>query len=203
MVFKKEKTNVIPFESNLNDLLGSLAYKIYLKDFELEIQTHKNNVLAVGNILKYSSLYLFKSLIDLTVVDYPKKNNRFILFYQLLSDAFTTRAKLVTQTDEFVTSLIRLYPNACWAEREAWDMFGIFFNGNYDLRRILTDYGFEDFPLQKTFKLTGTYELNYNDAVKRVIYQHVTEAQKFREFHFSNPWGSFSETDLEEDSYLN
>jgi NADH-quinone oxidoreductase subunit C len=192
MIFNKEKTNVVIFNSNFNKLLGNLAYKIYLKDFELEVQASRNNILPIVNILKYSSLYLYKTLIDLTVVDQPKKYNRFVLFYQLLSDAFTTRARVVIQTDEFVNSLIKIYPNACWVEREAWDMFGVFFSGNYDLRRILTDYGFDDFPLQKTFKLTGTYELSYNDAVKRVTYQHITEAQKFREFHFSNPWGSFS-----------
>lgn len=199
MLYQKEQTNVIPFSGNLDKLLGDLAYAVYLKDFELEIQINKRNLLSVSNILKYSSLYLYKIFVDLTVVDHPKRVNRFVLFYQLSSDIYPSRARIVSQTDENIVSLTRIYPNAGWAEREAWDMFGILFVGNYDLRRILTDYGFEDFPLQKTFKLTGTYELSYNDAVKRVIYQHVTETQKFREFHFSNPWGSFDEIQQEED----
>lgn len=188
MVFKKDGSNIINFENDIKSFFGNLAYATYLKDFEFEVQVHKKNLLATVVSLRYCSLYLFRQLIDLTLVDSVKKKNRFILFYQLLSDSFVMRGRLVSQTNDLITSLIGIYPNACWAEREAWDMFGVFFNCNYDLRRILTDYGFEDFPLQKTFKLTGTYELSYNDSVKRVIYQHVTETQKFREFHFSNPW---------------
>jgi NADH-quinone oxidoreductase subunit C len=180
-----------PLNINRINILGSLSYSIYLKNMELEIQINKKNLLSTVNIFKYSNTYLYKSLIDLTVVDHPRQVQRFTLFYQFLSDIYPNRLRIVTQTNNTVNSLISIYPNSCWAEREAWDMFGIFFNKNYDLRRILTDYGFEDFPLQKTFKLTGTYELSYNDTIKKVIYQHIVETQKYREFYFTNTWGNY------------
>jgi len=195
LTFEKEKLNIVLFENKLNDIFGKLLYNIYLKDFELEFQTNKFHIVSVLNILKYSSLFLYKIFIDLTVLDHPKKYFRFILFFQLLSDTYPNRCRVVTQTDEYISSVMKIFPNACWAEREAWDMFGVFFTYNYDLRRILTDYGFEDFPLQKTFKLTGTYEVSYNESVKRVIYQTISETQRFREFTFLNPWGSFQNKD--------
>lgn len=191
LIYEKEQLNIVLFKSKLNEIFGQLIYNIYLKDFELEFQINKNHILSVLNILKYSSMFLFKIFIDLTILDHPKKFFRFILFYQLLSENFATRCRIVTQTDEYITSIIKIFPNACWAEREAWDMFGVFFSNNYDLRRILTDYGFDDFPLQKTFKMTGTYEVSYNETVKRVVYQNIGETQKYREFNFMNPWGSF------------
>lgn len=190
--FEKENLNIILVENDeLNDIFGELIYKIYLKDFELEFQIDKNHIITLINILKYSSLFLYKIFIDLTIVDNPTKLYRFILFYQLTSDIYPNRCRIVTQTDEYISSVIKIFPNACWIEREAWDMFGVFFSLNYDLRRILTDYGFEDFPLQKTFKLTGNYEISYNESVKRVIYQNINENQRFKEFVFLNPWGSY------------
>lgn len=197
LLFEKEKLNVILFTNKLNDIFGNLVYNIYLKDFELEFQINKKHILPVINILKYSSIFLYKIFIDLTIVDHPKKFYRFILFYQLLSENYVNRCRVVSQTDEYITSIMRIFPNACWSEREAWDMFGVFFSSNYDLRRILTDYGFDDFPLQKTFKLTGTYEVSYNESVKRVIYQNIGETQRYREFTFLNPWGTFQARELE------
>lgn len=191
LLFEKEKITIILFNNKLNEIFGKLVYNIYLKDFELEFQINKKHISSILNILKYSSIFLFKIFIDLTIIDHPKKFFRFILFYQLLSENYATRCRIVSQTDEYINSIMKIFPNACWSEREAWDMFGIFFSNNYDLRRILTDYGFDDFPLQKTFKMTGTYEVSYNETVKRVIYQNIGETQKYREFNFMNPWGSF------------
>lgn len=190
ITFEKDKLNIIPFTNFLNDIFGTLVKSFVLKDFEIELQLYKNHLISTLNILKYSSLFLYRILIDISIVDRPQKKYRFFIFYQLLSDIYTNRCRILTQTDDSISSIFKIYPNACWAEREAWDMFGVFFNSNYDLRRLLTDYGFEDFPLQKTFKLTGNYEVVYNETVKRVVYQNITISQKYREFTFSNPWGN-------------
>ena len=190
LFFEKDKLNIIPFFNFLNNIFGCLIKSFFLKDFEIELQIYKNYLVPTINILKYSCLFLYRVLIDISIVDHPQKKYRFFIFYQLLSDIYTNRCRILTQTDDSISSIFKIYPNACWAEREAWDMFGVFFNFNYDLRRILTDYGFEDFPLQKTFKLTGTYEVSYNETVKRVVYQNITISQKYREFTFSNPWGA-------------
>jgi NADH/F420H2 dehydrogenase subunit C len=132
----------------------------------------------------------FKVLIDLTAVDYPSRALRFEIVYNLLSVSYNARIRIKTCVDEItpVTSITELYSSAGWWEREVWDMFGIFFSNHPDLRRILTDYGFQGHPLRKDFPLTGFVEVRYDDSEKRVINEPVEITQEFRYFDFSSPW---------------
>lgn len=131
-----------------------------------------------------------QQLIDLTAVDYPEQENRFEVCYQLLSLAHNHRllVKCVTDEDTPVPSVWEVYSAATWYEREVWDMYGIFFADNPDLRRILTDYGFEGHPLRKDFPMTGYVEVRYDEEQKRVVYEPVQLNQDFRTFDFLSPW---------------
>jgi len=132
----------------------------------------------------------FKVLIDITAVDYPSRALRFEIVYNLLSISYNARIRIKTCIDETtpVASVTELYSSAGWWEREVWDMFGIFFSNHPDLRRILTDYGFQGHPLRKDFPLTGFVEVRYDDSEKRVINEPVEITQEFRYFDFSSPW---------------
>ena len=133
---------------------------------------------------------LFKQLVDICGVDHPENDNRFCVVYNLLSLAHNNRIRIKTWTDENtpVPSATSLFKAAGWWEREAWDLFGIYFSNHPDLRRILTDYGFEGHPLRKDFPMTGYVELRYDDELKRVVYQPVQLTQEFRTFDFLSPW---------------
>jgi NADH-quinone oxidoreductase subunit C len=132
----------------------------------------------------------FKILVDLCGNDWPQREKRFDVVYHLLSLTrnMRIRVKLMVGEGEAVKSCIALYPAAGWFEREAFDMYGIAFEGNPDLRRILTDYGFSGYPLRKDFPLTGYVELRYDEELKRVVYQPVQLVQEFRDFDFMSPW---------------
>jgi NADH-quinone oxidoreductase subunit C len=140
--------------------------------------------------LKDDSQCLFKTLVDLCGVDYPDREQRFEVVYNLLSVKQNLRMRVKVSTDEDtpVPSACTLFMAAEWNEREAWDMYGIFFSDHPDLRRLLTDYGFEGHPLRKDFPLTGHVEVRYDDEVKRVVYEPVTLTQDFRTFDFLSPW---------------
>ncbi|MBV9569979.1 MAG: NADH-quinone oxidoreductase subunit C [Alphaproteobacteria bacterium] len=132
----------------------------------------------------------FRLLLDICGVDWPKREKRFDVVYHFLSLSRNQRIRLKLSTDAQtpVPSLAHLHPGANWFEREAFDMYGIVFSEHPDLRRILTDYGFEGYPLRKDFPLTGFVELRYDDELKRVVYQPVQLVQEFRDFEFSSPW---------------
>ncbi len=132
----------------------------------------------------------FKILVDLCGVDWPQREKRFDVVYHLLSLARNLRIRVKTQLGEGETikSCVGIYPAAGWFEREAFDMYGVPFEDNPDLRRILTDYGFSGYPLRKDFPLTGYVELRYDDELKRVVYQPVKLVQEFRDFDFMSPW---------------
>jgi len=144
-------------------------------------------VLAVLRDDKYAA---FNQLSDLTAVDYPERPKRFELVYQLLSMRNNMRLRLLAAVGEgqAVPSATTVYNAANWAEREVWDMFGIFFAGHPDLRRLLTDYGFEGHPLRKDFPLTGHVEVRYDDTQRRVVNEPVSLVQEFRDFDFLSPW---------------
>ncbi len=129
-------------------------------------------------------------LMDLTAVDYPGASPRFVVVYQLLSLKMNlrVRVKVATDEDSAIPSLEGQFPSAGWYEREVWDMYGLFFDGNRDLRRILTDYGFEGHPLRKDFPLTGHTQVRYDAQEKRVVYEPVSLAQEYRSFDFLSPW---------------
>ena len=133
---------------------------------------------------------LFKMLIDIFVTDYPGKSKRFILTYCLLSLKYNIRLKVKTVISEFdsVPSVVDVYKSSCWLEREVWDMDGIFFENHPDLRRILTDYGFEGFPLRKDFPLSGYVETRYDDSQKRVLLEPIEMSQEQRVFNFKSSW---------------
>lgn len=132
----------------------------------------------------------YKMLVDLAVVDYPSRELRFVVVYNLCSHAYNSRIMVCTNVDEItpLESLSTLFSSAVWWEREAWDLFGVFFSNHPDLRRILTDYGFTGHPLRKDFPLSGYVEYRYDDSEKRVISEPVQLSQEFRSFDFSSPW---------------
>ena len=133
---------------------------------------------------------LFKILIDITAVDFPERGERFEIVYNLLSLSHNQRIRVKVSADENtpVPSMVALFSAAGWFEREVWDMFGVFFTDHPDLRRMLTDYGFEGHPLRKDFPLTGYVEVRYDEEQKRVVYEPVTLTQDFRNFDFMSPW---------------
>ena len=157
---------------------------------ELTVQVAREQLLRVLEFLRDDNNCRFTMLCDICGVDYPDRAQRFEVVYNLLSISRNLRIRLVVATDEAlpVPSAAPLYSAAGWWEREAWDLYGIFFEGNPDLRRILTDYGFEGHPLRKDFPLTGYVELHYDDDQKRVVYEPVRLKQEFRSFDFLSPW---------------
>ena len=139
--------------------------------------------------MKNDSFFNFPILSDLSVADNLKSaSNRFELSYNLLSIKHNVRVFVKIHTENYVDSLISIYKSAGWIEREAWDMFGLFFVGNTDLRRILTDYGFEGFPLRKDFPLTGYIEIRYDDESSNIVYEPLELSQEYRLFNFNSPW---------------
>ena len=157
---------------------------------EAVLRTRPQSVLQVLRFLKDDSQCLFQTLVDLCGVDYPDREQRFEVVYNLLSVKHNLRMRVKVSTDEDtpVPSACTLFMAAEWNEREAWDMYGIFFSDHPDLRRLLTDYGFEGHPLRKDFPLTGHVEVRYDDEAKRVVYEPVTLTQDFRTFDFLSPW---------------
>lgn len=141
---------------------------------------------------------LFKQLVGVCGADYPERPQRFDVVYNLLSFKHNTRIRVKVRTDENtpVDSVVSLFNSAHWFEREAWDMYGIYFNNNPDLRRILTDYGFEGHPLRKDFPLTGYVELRYDEELRRVVYEPVKLTQDFRAFDYTSPWEGMVDVQL-------
>ncbi|QDZ02872.1 NADH-quinone oxidoreductase subunit C [Nitratireductor mangrovi] len=157
---------------------------------ELTLTVAPGDLLEVLSFLKRDVQCQFVSLIDISGVDYPSRENRFDVVYHLLSPRQNLRLRIRVMTDEetAVPSATPVFPGADWFEREAYDLYGILFSGHPDLRRILTDYGFEGHPLRKDFPLTGFVEVRYDDEVKRVVYEPVELKQEFRNFDFLSPW---------------
>ena len=157
---------------------------------ELAFTVHRDAVLKVLKFLRDDANCQFKQLMDVCGVDYPGREKRFDVVYNLLSLVHNVRARVKLETDETspVPSAAGIFSSAGWWEREAWDMYGIVFADHPDLRRILTDYGFDGHPLRKDFPLTGYVEVRYDDEQKRVVYAPVKLTQEFRTFDFLSPW---------------
>ena len=157
---------------------------------ELTVTATLSSVVGLIEFLRSDASCRFSTLIDITAVDYPNRPARFDIVYHLLSMHQNQRIRIKAQVreDEIVPSLTGVFPGANWYEREVFDMFGILFSGHPDLRRILTDYGFEGHPLRKDFPMTGYVEVRYDDAQKRVVYEPVKLNQEFRNFDFLSPW---------------
>ena len=157
---------------------------------ELTVDARADQVVRVLKFLKDDPRCRFEQLTDLCGVDYPERDPRFDVVYHLLSMSHNCRLRLKigVNEDQPVPSATDVYPSAGWWERETWDLYGIYFAGNPDLRRLLTDYGFDGHPLRKDFPLTGYVELRYDSEQKRVVYEPVKLTQEFRRFDFLSPW---------------
>ncbi len=170
--------------------LGPSVDNVEVKLGELMVTCTPGNLVKVMKFLRNDSNCRFEMLVDICGVDFPEREQRFDVVYNLLSlkHNYRIRVKVPASEDESVPSVVDLWPTAGWFEREAYDMFGIFFEGNPDLRRILTDYGFEGHPFRKDFPLTGYVEVRYDVQQKRVIYEPVKLTQEVRKFDFESPW---------------
>ena len=157
---------------------------------EITLTVKRDEIVSVLKALRDTSALEYQQLMEMAGVDYPDRAERFEVVYQLLSLTKNRRLRVKVATDEAtpVPSVTGLWPVAGWLEREVYDMYGVTFAGNPDLRRILTDYGFEGFPQRKDFPLTGHIELRYSEAEKRVVYEPVSLPQDFRTFDFLKPW---------------
>ncbi|MGZ5835504.1 MAG: NADH-quinone oxidoreductase subunit C [Rhizomicrobium sp.] len=157
---------------------------------ELTLTANAADIVKVATFLRDDSRCAFVSIIDVTAVDWPAREKRFDVVYHLLSPTKNARVRVKIQTDEDtpVASIIGVYPGADWFERETYDLYGVLFTGHPDMRRILTDYGFDGHPLRKDFPLTGFVEVRYDDAQKRVVNEPVRLNQEFRNFDFLSPW---------------
>ncbi|XP_026864785.1 NADH dehydrogenase [ubiquinone] iron-sulfur protein 3, mitochondrial [Electrophorus electricus] len=160
---------------------------------ELEVMIHPEGIVPVLTFLRDHTNAQFRNMTDLTAVDVPTRQNRFEIVYNLLSLRFNSRIRVKTYTDELtpVDSAVPVHQVANWYEREVWDMFGVFFANHPDLRRILTDYGFEGHPFRKDFPLSGYVEVRYDDELKRIVAEPVEFAQEFRKFDLNSPWEAF------------
>jgi NADH-quinone oxidoreductase subunit C len=174
----------------LAGLLG-VALKAWRVSFgELTLEVEKEDIPKVMLTLRGDPRCRFGCLIDVCGVDFPERERRFDVVYHLLSPWLNQRIRVKCETDEegAVPSIVDVFPAADWFEREAYDLYGILFSGHPDLRRILTDYGFQGHPLRKDFPLTGFVELRYDDELKRVVYEPVKLMQEYRSFDFLSPW---------------
>ena len=189
-----EKTSNIdedfPFERSVSKLLANLAERVQSINGQLVYRCELDKLFETLVLLKNTETLNFSQLTDLTAVDYPDRLKRFELVYQLLSMENNKRVRIICSIDDgqIVPSVTSIYKSAEWPEREVWDMYGLFFSDHPDLRRLLTDYGFEGHPLRKDFPLTGYVEVRYDDIEKRVAYQPVQLTQEYRDFDFLSPW---------------
>lgn len=176
--------------ARIKEKLGAKVTDATLAFGELTIEAEPGDVLDVLSFLRSDVQCRFASFIDASGADYPGRDRRFDFVYHLLSPRQNTRIRVRVTTDEAtpIPSATEVYPGADWFEREAYDMYGILFTGHPDLRRLLTDYGFDGHPLRKDFPVTGFVECRYDDELKRVVYEPVELKQEFRDFDFLSPW---------------
>ena len=186
------------FIEDIADLIKSLLnfceYEIIIEGDEISLFIKKEDLISTLMFLRDNPSLSMESLIDITAIDYPGSEKRFLLVYNLLSVSKNFRIKVKTKTNEDnpVASVYEVYPCANWYEREVWDLFGIRFSGHPDLRRILTDYDFDGHPLRKDFPLTGFTQVRFDDELGRVINEPVKLDQEFRNFDNLSPWEGMS-----------
>ena len=182
--------NLHDLEKKINSELATRIKFSEIKHEQLYVNIDCDDLVDVLVFLKNNISTRFKQLIDITAVDYPEENERFKLVYLLLSHEFNSRIVLTYSINEseLIPSITEIFPSANWMEREVFDMYGIKFKDHPDLRRILTDYNFEGFPLRKDFPLTGHSEVRYNENEKKVIYEPVKLEQNYRNFDYESPW---------------
>ena len=182
--------NLIDLEKKINSELGKKISKTEIKHNQIYVEINKDDLIEVTLFIKTNKDTKFRQLIDITVVDYPEQTQRFKVVYLFLSHEFNQRMILsyFINESEVITSLTSIFPSANWMEREVFDMYGVNFKDHPDLRRILTDYGFEGHPLRKDFPLTGHTEVRYSENEKKVISEPVKLEQEYRHFDAQSPW---------------
>jgi NADH-quinone oxidoreductase subunit C len=182
--------NLNDLEKKINSELTTKINSSYIKHNQLYFEIDKDDLLDVVLFIKTNNNTKFRQLIDITVVDYPEKPKRFKVVYLFLSHEFNQRLILnyFISENEIISSLTSIFPSANWKEREVFDMYGVNFKNHPDLRRILTDYGFEGHPLRKDFPLTGHTETRYSEDQKKVINEPVKLEQNYRNFDYESPW---------------
>jgi len=186
------------FYEAVNAALGADLLASAVEHDQLIVTVPAERIVPVVTMLRDDPQFLFEQMIDVCGVDYPDRPQRFEVVYSMLSVSLNRRVRIKVATDEDtpVPSVVEVYPSANWFERETWDMYGIFFSGHPDLRRILTDYGFDGHPLRKDFPLTGYVELRYDPDQRRVVYEPVKLTQDFRTFDFTSPWEAITDIQL-------
>lgn len=174
----------------IQEAMGASVTGYEIVRSELTVHAEAADIVKVATFLREATVCQFACIIDITAVDWPGRDKRFDVVYHFLSPRLNQRVRVKVQTDEQtpVPSIIGVYRGADWFEREAYDLYGVLFTGHPDMRRILTDYGFEGHPLRKDFPLSGFVELRWDDEEKRVRYEPVRLAQEFRSFDFLSPW---------------
>ena len=181
---------LVKLKSYIETKLPESVVSAKLGNGELTVSIVLSSLVTFMEFLKTDQHCNFSTLVDITVVDYPSRENRFELVYHYLSmyQNQRIRVKMEVNEDHIVPSIVDIFPASNWFEREIFDMFGILFSGHPDLRRILTDYGFRGHPLRKDFPTTGYVELRYDEEKKRVVYEPVELVQEYRQFDFMSPW---------------
>lgn len=187
---EKKNVNFYDFGIWLLQIIPKFIKKISLEKDELIIYINIKNLRDIFFFLKKYSLIRFSILIDITAVDYLSKKKRLEINYFLLSIFLNLRLRLKLYVNEIISvpSITSIYSSANWFERETWDMYGVFFFKHPDLRRLLTDYGFEGFPFRKDFPQSGYFQVQYNNIKKHIIYKPLNISQEYRFFNFVNPW---------------
>jgi len=189
--------NQLIFEYLRDTLPNRWVHKMERSEHENILYTDTDYLFQLLWFLKNNSYTRFQVLIDICGVDYPSRKRRFEVVYNLLSTRYNSRIRVQTSVDEItrISSVVSLFPSAGWWEREVWDMLGVYFITHPDLRRILTDYGFEGHPLRKDFPLSGYVEVRYDDSEKRVVSEPIEMTQEFRYFDFASPWEQMARSD--------
>ena len=185
-----DQANLTALQERVVALLGDRIIEQAIAFDQLTVRVHRETIVDVVRMLRDDPETRFVSIVDVCGADYPERDERFDVVYHLLSPYKNVRIRLKVRTDGDipVPSITPVFPGADWYEREAYDFFGILFSGHPDLRRILTDYGFDGHPLRKDFPMTGYVEVRYDEERKRVVYEPVRLPQEFRQFDFLSPW---------------
>lgn len=178
------------YAGSIANTIPSLVEKVSIERGELVLEVVPSSLINTLTFLRDHTSSQFKILSDMSGVDYPSREERFEVVYNLLSFRYNSRIRVKVKCSEtsYVPSCTSLFSSAGWQEREVWDMYGIYFDGNKDLRRILTDYGFEGFPLRKDFPLSGYTEVRYDEEAKRIVTEPLETSQEFRYFDYTSPW---------------
>ena len=184
------KDEINEYSAIIKNIVGSDIIDTSIFYGDIQVIVHASKIYEVLTKLHSNSLVPFDQLIDITAIDYPDSIPRFEVVYILLSSVSRKRliVKIRVNEGDLVKSSTGIFKSANWSEREIWDMFGIFFSGHPDLRRLLTDYGFEGHPLRKDFPLTGRVQVKYDPEQSRVVYEPVNLIQEYRDFDFLSPW---------------